>query len=131
MPDKPTDRGLDERVARALGYEDLPPDYSRWANLLWRSPKGVLSGKPPPWSTDLNAALGLWEDKHQIMVTIARAIARPGTRYHEHSVSVWATTTEEAARLLTEAWLEMKNGEEYEATQKALRDALDSRKAEA
>ncbi len=103
MADELTDAALDEQVARALKWK-------KQGN-AWFTPQGFYFGLSPRlWSIDLNAALELWAGTHVVDIQIWQGHSPTVHLYVAH-VKANAPTGPEAARLLTEAWVEMKKEE--------------------
>ncbi len=131
MTDKLTDQERNERVARLRGYTDSPPRehyheasvlYAVWQPLqqphTGRAPAFISRGQLPSWSTDISLALrDLWPELRHKKYTIATytedfpvlgVLRVPGKR--DRGFQSWPAL----ARLLTEAWVEMKEAEKRE-----------------
>ena len=104
MADELTDAALYAQVARALKRK-------KQGN-AWFTPQGFYFGLSPRiWSTDLNAALrDLWAGTHVVDIQIWQGHSPTVHLYVAH-VKANAPTGPEAARLLTEAWVEAREAD--------------------
>ena len=123
MPDKPTDQELNERVAeeKGVGADQIFCDSCGAP----RCASFDIGGAGPlcdtcnsagrSWSTSLGAALGLWKETHGVTINLWLPGSLPrqvGVSRYKKTVYVDAVTTEQAACLLAEEWLAMREAKE-------------------